>query len=212
LPCGFPIEEDRLPRVLTEEDVSEFRDRLCTVAERLFAEHGAQGVGMRQLAAELGVSPMTAYRYFKDKDDILSTVRASSFDRFSDALEAALQSSTDAVEQAGAVGNAYFEFALTQTSAYKLMFDVDQPNEANYPDLVRASARAKRTMTDYVRGLVRAGVVDGNIELMAHVFWASIHGLVVLHLAGKLPGPVDVETLRDETFRALFFAYRPQQA
>jgi AcrR family transcriptional regulator len=65
-----------LPRVLSQSDVSEFRERLCAAAERLFAERGANGVGMRQLAAELGVSPMTAYRYFKDKDEILATVRA----------------------------------------------------------------------------------------------------------------------------------------
>lgn len=199
-----------MPRVLSQSDVSEFRERLCAAAERLFAERGANGVGMRQLAAELGVSPMTAYRYFKDKDDILATVRASSFDRFSDALETALASSTNALEQAAAVGNAYFQFALGQSSAYRLMFDLDQPNEADYPDLVRATERAKRTMTDYVRGLVEAGMLQGEVELMAHVFWASIHGLVVLHLAGKLPGPVDVEVLRDESFRALFSAYAPR--
>ncbi|HEX4181069.1 MAG TPA: TetR/AcrR family transcriptional regulator [Caulobacteraceae bacterium] len=200
-----------MPRILSQDDVSEFRERLCAVAERLFAEHGAQAVGMRQLAAELGVSPMTAYRYFKDKDDILSTVRASSFDRFSDALEAALRTSTDAVEQAAAVGDAYFNFALNQSSAYKLMFDLDQPNEADYPDLVRATARAKRTMSDYIRGLLRAGVIEGDVELMAHVFWAAIHGLVVLHMAGKLPGPPDVEAVRDEMFRALFLAYLPRK-
>ncbi len=41
---------------------------------------------MRQLAAELGCSPMTPYRYFKDKDEILAAVRAAAFDRFSEAL------------------------------------------------------------------------------------------------------------------------------
>ena len=45
-------------------------------AERLFAEHGVEAVTMRQLAAALGVSPMTPYRYFKDKDAILAAVRA----------------------------------------------------------------------------------------------------------------------------------------
>jgi len=53
----------------------------------LFAEHGPEAVTMRQLAAELGCSPMTPYRYFRDKDEILAAVRASAFDRFSDALE-----------------------------------------------------------------------------------------------------------------------------
>ena len=44
---------------------------------------------MRQLAAELGVSPMTPYRYFEDKDAILAAVRTRAFDRFAEALELA---------------------------------------------------------------------------------------------------------------------------
>jgi AcrR family transcriptional regulator len=200
-----------LPRVLTKDEVSEFRERLCMAAERLFAEHGPQGVGMRQLAAALGVSPMTAYRYFKDKDDILAAVRANSFDRFSNALEAALASSSDCRVQAAAVGEAYFRFALENAASYKLMFDFDQPNEAHYPDLVRATARAKSTMVDYVRRLTEGGVIEGDVDLMAHVFWATIHGIVVLHLAGKLPGPVAVDTLRDEAFRVLFTSYSPKR-
>ncbi|MDP1643818.1 MAG: helix-turn-helix domain-containing protein, partial [Phenylobacterium sp.] len=54
-----------MPRVLTESDVADFRDRLCEVAEQLFAERGPEAVTMRQLASALGVSPMTPYRYFK---------------------------------------------------------------------------------------------------------------------------------------------------
>ena len=46
---------------------------------------------MRQLAAELGVSPMTPYRYFEDKDDILAAVRANGFNRFAEALERAYE-------------------------------------------------------------------------------------------------------------------------
>ena len=41
---------------------------------------------MRELASALGVSPMTPYRYFRDKDDILAAVRARAFDRFAAAL------------------------------------------------------------------------------------------------------------------------------
>ena len=78
-----------MPRVLSEADVAEFRERLCAVAERLFAEKGPEAVTMRQLTAELGVSPMTPYRYFEDKDEILATVRANGFNRFSEVLEQA---------------------------------------------------------------------------------------------------------------------------
>ena len=64
-----------MPRVLSESDVADFRERLCEAAERLFAQKGPDAVTMRQLAAELGVSPMTPYRYFADKEDILRAHR-----------------------------------------------------------------------------------------------------------------------------------------
>ena len=75
-----------MPRVLSDEAVGEFREKLVDAAERLFGQHGLEAVTMRQLAAELGVSPMTPYRYFADKDAILAAVRARAFNRHAAAL------------------------------------------------------------------------------------------------------------------------------
>ena len=46
-----------MPRILSESDVADFRDRLCEVAEQLFAEKGPEAVTMRQLASALGSAP-----------------------------------------------------------------------------------------------------------------------------------------------------------
>ncbi len=192
-----------MPRILTNDDVADFRDRLCEVAERLFAEQGPQAVSMRQLAAELGVSPMTPYRYFQDKDDILAAVRASGFDRFAEALETAHASTTDPNARGAAVGDAYVRFALEHPAAYRLMFDLEQPTEANHPDLVRATARARATLTDFIETLVKDGLIEGDPMEVSLIFWAAIHGLIVLRLAGKLPGEVSFEHLRATMNNAL---------
>ena len=78
-----------MPRYLTEQDIADFRAELCKVATERFARFGYEGVTMRQLAEALGCSPKTPYRYFKDKADILATVRAQAFAKFADALEKA---------------------------------------------------------------------------------------------------------------------------
>jgi hypothetical protein len=87
------------------------------------------------------------------------------------------------------------------------MFDLSQPDESAYPELVRATTRAKKTMTQYVRALVEGGILEGEPETIGVVFWAALHGAVVLQLAGKLAPEYDFETVRGEISRALFTAF-----
>ncbi len=176
-----------MPRVLSEADVADFRDRLCEAAERLFAEHGPAAVTIRQLAGDLGVSPMTPYRYFKDKDDILAAVRANGFTRFSEALEAAFDSVEGGRAKGAAVGDAYLKFAFEHPATYKLMFDLDQPDEDRYPHLTAAAQRARETQTHWVKCLIAEGVFAGDPDEIGHLFWAATHGAVGLELAGKIP-------------------------
>jgi AcrR family transcriptional regulator len=163
---------------------------------------------MRELAAELGVSAMTPYRYFRDKDEILAAVRARAFTRFAEALEAGMTMPGDAAAKAAAVYEAYVDFAFGEPQSYRLMFDLSQPHEDEYPELVEATARARATMTDYVRALVDGGVLEGDPDLMGYVFWSSLHGAVVLQLAGKLDPKYDFRTITHESFRALSQSYR----
>src|SRR5688572_29309519 len=176
-----------MPRVLTETDVADFRERPCAAAERLFAEHGPDAVTMRQLAAELGVSPMTPYRYFQDKSEILAAVRATGFNRFSQALEAARDKAATPRAKGAAVGEAYITFAFEHPHTYKLMFDLNQPDEGHYPELVEAGRRARATMSGYVKDQIGEGLIEGEPEQVGRMFWAATHGAIVLELAGKLP-------------------------
>ena len=197
-----------MPRVLSESDVADFRERLCEAAERLFAEKGPEAVTMRQLAAELGVSPMTPYRYFQDKEDILAAVRTNGFNRFAEALEQAYDSVEGARAKGTAVGEAYLKFAFEHPQTYKAMFDMNQPHEENYPDLVAAALRSRQTMTGYVKGLVAEGVLAGDPDEIGRMFWAAAHGAVVLELAGKIPAG-SARTLHRHLNGALAKGLRP---
>ena len=178
-----------MPRSLSPAEIDDFRDRLCDAAERRFAEHGAEAVTIRELAAAIGVSPMPPYRYFKDKDAILAAVRARAFDRHAAALERAYDTSPadDPLLRTNAIGEAYVRFALDHPEAYKLMFDIQQPSAGDYPDLVRAGERSRATMTRHVRDLMEAGLVKGDAGLIGHLYWSALHGPLMLHFSGMLP-------------------------
>jgi AcrR family transcriptional regulator len=50
------------------------RERILRTAERLFAEHGFNGVSMRELAAEAGVNIASIGYHFENKEGLLSEV------------------------------------------------------------------------------------------------------------------------------------------
>ena len=166
----------------TDQEIAAFRERVCEVATELFVERGPDNVTMRQIAAGVGVSPMTPYRYFQDKDEILATVRAAALDRFA---------------------AAYVRFATEHPAAYQLMSEISQVDESRYPELVRASRRARETMVGYVRDMIREGMMDGDADLIGYMFWSTLHGIVVLDMAGRLGGEIDADTLRKKTMRTL---------
>jgi hypothetical protein len=83
------------------------------------------------------------------------------------------------------------------------MFDLSQPTEELYPELTAAAARARLTLTAHVRDLIAAGLLAGDAEMIGHVFWASLHGTIVLQMAGKLSPGLDAASLRMFSFVTL---------
>ncbi|MDP2329688.1 MAG: TetR/AcrR family transcriptional regulator [Reyranella sp.] len=184
-----------MPRYLTEKDIADFRAELCRVATERFARFGYEGVTMRQLAEALGCSPKTPYRYFKDKADILATVRADAFARFSDALEQAAASAADPLERGRHVAEAYLKFALGNPHAYRIMFEIDQPIDDSHSDLAREALRARQFITRQSEEMATAGLIAVDPQLFGWSMWATIHGIVMLHQAGMLRGGPDYATL-----------------
>jgi len=83
------------------------------------------------------------------------------------------------------------------------MFDLSQPHPDRYPELVRATTRARHLMSAALEKLVETGIFHGDPQLLGYVFWATMHGLIVLHLAGKLPSKPDFRTIHREAMRLL---------
>ena len=172
--------------VLTVEEVGAFRGKAVAAATRLFAERGYRGVTLRSLAKELGVSPMTPYRYFENKEELFSMVRTEAFRRFADAQRDAVAGIEDPEDALRMLGRAYVSFALDEPDAYHIMFELLQAPAGTYPELEAEQARAFSYLHEAVQASVDAGILEGESLRRAHYLWAQLHGLVSLHLAGKL--------------------------
>ena len=176
-----------MPRILTPSDIAQFRSRLCDVAAQLFAELGHAGFNMRELAKRLGVSAMTPYRYFEDKDAILSEVRARAFARFADWLEEAYRR-RPAMTGTHAGRMHYAQFAIQEQTQYRLMFDLAQPAATSSPLLASQERRAHAALVSYARHMVERGVLTGDLELLGLLLWSTPHGVAALYRTEKLSG------------------------
>lgn len=186
-----------MSRSLTDEDLHAFKARLCDVAERMFAERGADNVSMRQIAAALGVSPMTPYRYFANREEILAEVRIRGFERFAVLLEEAYAVTLgDADAKSAAAAYAYVDFALAHANTYRLMFGEHQQEDGSDAALGRAVTRARATLSVYGDGLIRSGMAEAEARAMEGLIWSTLHGAVTLELAGTTPPGSARETLR----------------
>jgi AcrR family transcriptional regulator len=166
---------ETMPRILTQAHLEQFRSRLCDVAATLYFEVGHNDFNMRDLAARVGVSAMTPYRYFGDKEGILAAVRARGVARLVDRLNA------ERLQGPGAVIQAYIRFAMEEAAYYRLIFDLSQP----LPQRAEA-ARQGSSIPSTIAAAIASGCATSEAEATARSLWASLHGAICLVIAGKL--------------------------
>ncbi|AYJ85268.1 TetR/AcrR family transcriptional regulator (plasmid) [Sphingomonas paeninsulae] len=190
--------------LLTETQIHEARDKIVRVAERQAVELGMERVSMHSIARALGWSATALYRYFENKDAILAAARTAAFDRLSDRLEAAMEGPGDIWSRSREVGNAYVDFAFQNPEAYRLIFELSQAEFGQYPELDTANARGRANMIRYVETMVAEGALDTDPELLAYTFWAALHGIISLQMAGKLTRDApSFETIRRDMVRRI---------
>lgn len=199
-----------MPRALSEDRIQSFREELCGVAAELFASHGFEGVTLRSIAAALGVSPMTPYRYFANKEEIFHAVRMRGFQRFAERIEAVADAYADPVTRLRAISHAYVRFGLDEPHTYRTLFQLDPPKRELEPHeeaIVQSVWAPLRATLDE---LASAGLLRGDVHCLAHLCWIQAHGLVTLHLAEKLRFGLSLHELIDPMLDVYLAGVRPR--
>lgn len=195
-----------MPKVLSPDEIQCFRNRMCDHALASFAKLGVEGISLRSLAADLSCSRTTPYRYFKNKADILAALRQREFSRIAGALEGALIAEPDASKQLEALCHAYFRFAIEHPDSYRVMYNVAQPDPAQYTELETEISRSAEPIRHVVNAAVKAGSIEGDPVDICYVIWAGLHGLISLHLSHLLGDKREIETLAVAMIRSLLRA------
>lgn len=167
------------------------------------AEKGAAAVSLRSIATQMGWTAASLYRYYDSKSALIAATRAAAYHRFTDRIDAAYAGSADPWDRSRAIGDAYVAFAFEEPAAYKLIFAYEQLEADKTDELRAAEKRSQHTLTRYVADMVDAGLLEGDPQILGLVYWASLHGLVVLQMANKLNATPSFDALRHASSRLI---------
>ncbi len=173
------------------------REQILACACDLYLKGGLEGVSMRRLAREVGVTAPAIYRHFEGKEDVLLGVVGEAYKTLAQYLHRALSGATP-TERFRMAGEAYLDFALEHPRYYEMIHaPVAALGVEEMPDELQARAcaigqfwhdRLRETMDE---GLIR----QGDPEEIGVTMWAHAHGLISLYLRGMMRG-VDEDTFR----------------
>ncbi len=151
----------------------DLRATILTHAAALVAERGADGLSLRELAREAGVSHAAPAHHFTDRRGLFTALATEGFAMLAEALTAARPDFLDAAL-------AYVRFAIDHPGHYEVMFDKSL-YDATDPDLVAAETAAGAELAAGVGTLddPRAKNDPHAAELAA---WSLVHGFSLLWL------------------------------
>lgn len=194
---------------LRQDEIDDFRERLCDAALRMFALHGHQNVTMRAIAKELGCSHTTPYRYFNNKDEIFVAVRTRCFERFNQYQLARRSKVEGLYEQLNELASGYLAFAREYPEAFSIMFDLAQIDLEANQELKAAIQRSWSILNETLKACVEEELLEGDPRQMTYLFWASFHGIAALGLASQLGPGWEPEAITSPMLQTLIKAHSP---
>jgi AcrR family transcriptional regulator len=162
------------------------RAALLAEAERTLREQGADGLSLRELARQIGVSHAAPRRHFPDRQALLDALAECGFERLGCEVREALEKAGDVFEaRLGALAAAYIRFATEDAALLEVMFAAKQGEQSAN---LRQACEGLFAVTD---GLIRQGqqagrLQSGDPQRVARIILAAMQGIAVLVNSGSV--------------------------
>jgi AcrR family transcriptional regulator len=186
-----------------EREKSETRDKILDAARELFVTEGFEGVSMRKVAEKIEYSPTAIYVHFADKQELFRELCHQDYARLAEVFRSSVIS-TEPMERLKQIGAIYIDFGTRYPNHYKFMFMT--PHPPHEPDEVDREMMGNPEMDAYaflkwaVQQALDAGCFREELTdaaLISQTLWASVHGVISLHIAKGGDCWVDWHPLRD---------------
>lgn len=184
------------------------------VARQLLATHGSTGLVLRDIAREMGQTSSAMYRYFANRDELLTALIVDAYNDLGAVVERAEAKvdRNECFERFVATGKTIRRWALAHPHEYALIFGTPIPNYQAPPETIVAASRVVLVLATIVNDLPRkqhvrrvgslnaSDLEPGIGEFLVGVTpsqagralatWSSLFGLISFELFGHFVGSV----------------------
>ncbi len=175
------------PRVRRQRDRQAVRTLILDTARELFVANAYEAVTMRRIAEAIDYSPTAIYLHFKDKETLFRELCKTDSIALAQAFQS-IATEPDPLVRLRRIGLSYIEFRGSHPNHYRLMFlGSHRLDPETLPDMGHGNPEQDgyafliRTLEDAIaQGRLRHELADAH--LIAQAYWASVHGVLALHL------------------------------
>lgn len=196
------------------------RAAILEAAKVLFVEQGYTGVSMDSIAAQAGVSKLTVYSHFGDKEALFTAAVKSRCEEmlpdtlFVPNIRGPLR------EQLYGIGMAFFELITSEeaVSMQRVMMAPETDDRLREMFWQAGPQRTNAALADFLRSRVACGELDiVDFETAALQFLTLVKGELLTHMmCGLNPAPVELDAhahvAASVTFFLRAYATRPPAA
>lgn len=193
------------------------REEIMSTAWKQIGEVGAVGLSLRAIAREMGVTAPALYRYYKDRDALVTALLVDAFTSFTISLEAGRDSCNvdDHVGRFREMCKAYFRWAAKNPQRYTLLFGTPIQGYMFAEELGPVAQKSFLVLQGVIGEAHVAGKISGEVAALrlpttlkssydmlrkfgmpytgavthlALSAWSMIHGITSLYLYNYLAG------------------------
>lgn len=189
-------------------DAARLKRKILAAAVRVLAEQGYGNVSMRKIAARIGYSPTTIYRFFRNKEDLLGTIAAETRAGLAARFDSVREEGGDPLDRLRSLVAAYVTFCIGRPHMYRLLSDLATFEIA--PGAVVEVLAGRRfpvfeSWLGAVRQCVGAGRLRDTDEIRIFLYlWDATHGYIEHRISRAVtPAVEDVPAYLDLVFRGI---------
>jgi len=190
----------------------EFRQEILNEARVLFLKDGYDKFSMRRLAEQIGYTPTTIYRYFKDKDDLLYAICEEVAEHFFSNLNHVIARYKSPIEALRRSMLCHIAFGFENPNHYQVFFFTKTNVYGSQEHFLEKQSMARDTYLTF-RALVQQCIEAGqlrrmDVEMLTQALGSAVHGSITWQIFGRSVPEIDRTVLAETLVDGLLKGFR----